>query len=519
MLSTVLVLAAMAVPAPLPSRAAERLMLQGLGLRLPLDIQQLRDWSHGAEAGELGLWLRLLPPDQQQRLRGLLTLPLLRQRSFSLQVLNSWVGGQLLQEIGDLLTTDDGRSTHSELSAAIRGLLSRQGQVTALDLLQAMPSRGLTLQVDRLVEITGRWRRQLERQGQAVTALDRLSLPSRERRSLSFDRPDFRDGELRPLTLRLAVPHRSLQPLRLELWPAQGSPSRTWVLLMPGLGGNARQLAWLATSLAEQGWPVLALDHPGSDDRALQALVDGDGPAPGPETLAGRLRDLEAVLAAERSGRLPPLGDSVVLVGHSLGGLTALLGVGLVPEPGLERRCRNAVDGLPLVNISRFLQCQLLTEPPPPIHLSVPVSGVVTLNSFGSLLWPRHGLEPLKLPVLMVGGSQDLVTPPLAEQLDLFLPHRQPLSRLVLVRGGSHFSVVRLPRQDRATFQLDASLVGVEPLRVQALLAGLTADFLRSLRQPAGLPVQRRRQDGVQADVLDRAAALRWWQGLSTRQP
>jgi hypothetical protein len=107
----------------------------------------------------------------------------------------------------------------------------------------------------------------------------------------------------------------------------------------------------------------------------------------------------------------------------------------------------------------------------------------------------------------------------LAEQLDLFLPHRQPLSRLVLVRGGSHFSVVRLPRQDRATFQLDAALVGVEPLRVQALVAGLTADFLRSLRQPSGLPVQRRRQDGVQASVLDRPSAQRWWSGLTPQKP
>lgn len=505
---------------PLPStRASEQLSLEAAGLKLPIDVVQLRAWSRGDDAGDLSLWLALLSAEEQQQWRRLLTLPLLRQRSFAQQLLNSWVGGQLVQEIGDLLTTDDGQSTQAMLNRTLATLLARQSEVTVLDLLEAMPAPRLSLQVDRLVAIAERWRYQLQRQGLALQSLERLPLLLRDRRSPSFDRPGFEEVEPAPRRLELALPHRPEAPLRLQIWPAQGRPSSTWVLLMPGLGGNGRQLAWLARSLAIQGWPVVSLDHPGSDDRALQALVDGVGLAPGPETLASRLLDLEAVLSAEQQGRLPHLGDSVVLVGHSLGGLTALLGVGLAPEPGLAGRCRTAAAGLPLVNISRFLQCQLLTVPPPPVQLPVPVAAVVTFNSFGSLLWPRHGLEPLALPVLMVGGSQDLVTPPLAEQLDLFLPHRQPLSRLVMVSGGSHFSVVRLPRQERASFQFDASLVGVEPLRVQALLAGLTADFLRSLAQPTGLPVQRRRQEGVQASVLDRQAAERWLQSLPPPSP
>ena len=519
MLTSVLLLGPWAWPPLAPSRAAEQLVLEGAGLKLPIDLAELRAWSQGADAGDLSLWLGLLSPEEQRQLRRLLTMPLLQQRSFAQQLLNSWVGGQLVQEVGDLLTTDDGQSTQAMLERTLASLLARQRQVTVVDLLEAMPATHLSLQVDRLVAIAGRWRLQLQRQGLAVQALDRQTLLLRDRRSPSFDRPGFDDAEPRPSSLELVLPHRPEAPLRLQIWPAQGTPASTWVLLMPGLGGNGRQLAWLARSLAIQGWPVVSLDHPGSDDRALQALVDGIGPAPGPETLSSRLLDLEAVLRAERQGRLPRLGDSVVLMGHSLGGLTALLGVGLAPEPGLASRCRTAAAGLPLVNVSRFLQCQLLTVPPPPVRLPVPVAAVVTFNSFGSLLWPRHGLEPLALPVLMVGGGQDLVTPPLAEQLELFLPHRQPLSRLVMVSGGSHFSVVRLPREERASFQFDATLVGVEPLRVQALLAGLTADFLRSLSQPNGLPVQRRRQEGVQGSVLDRAAAQRWFESLPSVLP
>ncbi|MFS6825895.1 alpha/beta hydrolase family protein [Cyanobium sp. ATX-6F1] len=198
--------------------------------------------------------------------------------------------------------------------------------------------------------------------------------------------------------------HRAV-PLPLELWRAQSTRHRSWVVLMPGLGGSAEQMGWLGAELAARGWSVLALEHPGSDQKAVKELLDGRRPLPGAETLPDRLADLEAVLSAERSGRLPRLGDSVVLMGHSLGGLSALLAAGLRPEPGLGRRCRRALNSIPLINLSRLLQCQLNQVSLPPARSTVPVAGVVAFNSFGSLLWPHHGLERLPVPLLLLGAA------------------------------------------------------------------------------------------------------------------
>jgi predicted dienelactone hydrolase len=229
------------------------------------------------------------------------------------------------------------------------------------------------------------------------------------------------------------VPHRQ-QPLQLQLWRAS---SESWVLLTPGLGGSAEQLEWLAAGLQQRGWSVLLLDHPGSDEQAVRELLEGRRPPPGAETLNERLRDLQAVVAAVQSGALPRLGERVVLMGHSLGGLSSLLAAGLRPEPGLARRCDRALDGIPLTNLSRLLQCQLLEVPlPPPQPLAQPVQAVVSLNGFGSLLWPHRGLRPLPAPVLLMGGSLDLITPPISEQLQLFLRDGKPQSRLVLLEGG-----------------------------------------------------------------------------------
>jgi predicted dienelactone hydrolase len=108
--------------------------------------------------------------------------------------------------------------------------------------------------------------------------------------------------------------------------------------MMPGLGGNAQQLGWLAGALAQRGWPVVVVQHPGSDSQAMRAALVGQRPPPGAESLARRLADAEAVIASQREGRLPVRGRGLILAGHSLGGVTALLAAGLAPAPGLESR-------------------------------------------------------------------------------------------------------------------------------------------------------------------------------------
>jgi predicted dienelactone hydrolase len=87
--------------------------------------------------------------------------------------------------------------------------------------------------------------------------------------------------------------------------------------------------------------------------------------------------------------------------------------------------------------------------------------GVVSFNGFGSLLWPHRGLSALPVPVLMVGGSLDLITPPVQEQLALaLLTSSHPSSSLVLVDGASHFSPVGLTPEGQPLFQLGTAAGG-----------------------------------------------------------
>ncbi|MCX5948023.1 MAG: alpha/beta fold hydrolase [Cyanobacteria bacterium] len=527
-----------------PAAAADLLNVRLDGLEIPIRLDQLAIWSReprrsrflasrgfGAAGADVAVWLELLEPDSRADLLRLLRAPLLRDRSFGRQLLDSWAGGQMLAELGDLLTTPEGQPTTALLQQTLQDLLRQQREVTALSLLQALPLPSLSLQLDGLLTMAQQWRRQIDRQRQALRQLEQLALPRRQIQPLAFQERT----PPAPQHLSLSVPHRQ-EPLPLELWPAprtveSGSAANAtaeaaaeataeaarqpWLLVLPGLGSNADQFGWLASALAWRGWSVVVLQHPGSDGQALKSALDGQRPPPGAETLAVRLRDVAAVLDAQRQGRLPVRGQGVVLVGHSLGAMTALLASGVEPSAGLDARCRRAIDRLPISNPSRLLQCQLTsTGLPAALPRPADLRGLMLFNGFGSLLWPDGALQTLPVPTLMVGGSLDLVTPPLEEQLQLFLPAAQSRSRLVLVDGGSHFSPVRMAEREEVVFRLGRELVGADPVLVQGLLLGLSTDFLLTLQQPLLLPSQVRQQQGVTAYVLDQAAARQWRDGL-----
>lgn len=492
--------------APPPGRAAEQLEVRIEGLALPIDLAELEAWSRdpGRSSGELAGWLSLLDARGRAQLLRVLRAPLVTDRSFTQQFLASWAGQRVLDELDDLISTEEGEAGPL-LHQTLTGLLRQQRQVTTIELLRALPSRRLILKLDGGVQLAGQWRQQLLEQGQALRALRALPLPEL---AAPPPPPELR-GAAPVQPFSLVVPHRR-EPLPLRLRPGVAP---TWVLLSPGLGGSSAQLDWLAAGLQRRGWSVVLVDHPGSDELAVRELLEGRRPPPGAETLSDRVLDLQAVVQAVAQGPLPPLGQRVVLMGHSLGAVSALLAAGLRPEPGLQARCRRALKGIPLTNLSQLLQCQLTEVPlPPPRPLAQPLAAVVSLHGFGSLLWPQRGLRPLRASVLLVGGSLDLITPPLEEQLALFMPEARRQSRLAVLDGGSHFSPLRIASGREALFRLGDDLVGVDPQRVQALTLALSTAFLERLA--SGLPPQRMRLQGVEASVLDAVWAQRWWDSL-----
>ncbi len=485
--------------APRPLWAASQLEVQIDGTVIPFSIGDLAKWarSDGRHRSELSTWFSLLAPESRAGVLELLQAPVILDRSMARQLLNSWAGRQLLDQIADLVRVDD--DTEGVIvRQTINELLTQQQQISSLDLLEALPAESVRLDLDLLLELASSWRVQLERQQNLVRRLDRIPVTASASNRAAVSSHDS-DPQLEPRLMSIEVSHRE-EPLEFQLWlPVEGAPEREqWMVLLPGLGGSPDHFRWLGRGLSRRGWTVVVPEQPGSDDEAVQALLEGRLPPPGAEVLPARLRDLDALLKARDQGVFQAPGQRLVLAGHSLGAFSALLSTGARPAPGLVRRCSSVLGDLPLSNLSRLLQCQLVDVPLPKQVAPNGLSAVIGFNSFGSLLWPAGSLSKnVNVPVLFTGGTLDLITPPISEQLGLLMAMpANPSSRVVLVEGASHFSPVRVEGQRQGgrgedLFQLGEELVGVQPLKVQALLEQEVVHFLLEQEESKAEPRSR----------------------------
>ncbi len=463
-------------------------------MSIPISIQELIDWSNGAEEknSELASWLNLLGFKKREGLAKFLSTPLVKDKSMARQILRSWSGRKLLDEVSDLILMDEDSSGEGVLDT-LESLLNEKDEVTTFDLLNSLSVQAIHIDLDGWIEVANNWRNELNKQKKLISDLVLIDDSLAKREKINFLPLGIKETEYELISLK--VSHRN-EPLNLEVWnPSSREEIRkNWVLLMPGLGGDRNHFNWLARSLSHNGWPVVVLDHPGSDSLALEALVKGRLPLPGAEVLPERVNDIYSTLRAKKTGKIDISAENVVLMGHSLGALTAILASGVKIDDQLENRCQKVLDNLSLSNLSSLLQCQLKDITLPDRKGIENLSAIVGMNSFGSFLWPKNLDTKVTIPLFLSGGTFDLVTPSISEQLGLLLAlSSSPMSRVLLIEEASHFSPIRVEGQmyqskGKDLFNLGESIVGYHPLSVQSLLAFKINIFLDKLEKNKSIP-------------------------------
>jgi acylglycerol lipase len=202
------------------------------------------------------------------------------------------------------------------------------------------------------------------------------------------------------------------------------------VVLVHGVHEHSGRYAHVGSRLAEAGYPVYAVDHPGHGR--------SDGPRGNIGTMAATVAGVDEVarLAVDRQPGVPAF-----VYGHSLGGLIALQYI-----TGTPIELRGAILSAPALDVSAANPVQraaagLLSRLTPNLGvLKIDVTGISRdfdvvrdyrsdpLNYLGSMrartgaevlhtvqaMRPR--LEALKLPLLIFQGTADRIVPPAATQ-------------------------------------------------------------------------------------------------------
>ncbi|MHA3735589.1 alpha/beta hydrolase family protein [Pseudomonas sp. Eth.TT006] len=263
------------------------------------------------------------------------------------------------------------------------------------------------------------------------------------------------------------------------------------VVLSHGYRGNWSNQMWLATALADRGYIVAAVNHPGSTthDRSPQAAAQLW------QRPVDLRRAIEAVMAQPgQFGAVAP--QRIAVVGHSLGGWTALETAGARFDP--ERFAEDCKVHAQLASCRVYQQMNPASTPQARAELAADrrypaVTAVVSLDLGLSRGMTDASLAALPVPALVIAAgapSEDL--PAQLESADLAKRLPPATTRYVEIRDASHFSFMSICKPGAIEMlEEDAPGDGIicrdgdkaRPREdIQQQVVGLISDFLATVK-------------------------------------
>lgn len=433
-------------------------------------------------------------------LRQLLTQPAAISQVDVAQFLYTSQGTTLLELLGGIIQTPSRQSGFS----AIRGGLilaaaDEADGLTLLNFFKKYPTPAIRIDLGNGLQIAAAVTETLDNAERAFALVHALAAESARdadpqalaaTRQLLFDIPQF---DVSQDLIRL--PDRGVEATLFLPQPRlanQSLPDEIPVVVIShGLGDKRNSYDYLAQFLAERGYAVASLDHPGSNSAQIAQLLSGLTPELiDDREFVNRPADISALLdEIERLAEWrPDLRDrlntnNVGVIGQSFGGYTALALAGATYDPEtLTAACKPQPDYL---NPSLLLQCQaskVATESPQ--LRDERVQAIIAVNPVGGSIFGQDGFSHVVTPTLIVAATADTVAPALPEQIEPFTWLQTPDRYLVLASDTTHFSVIDWDSSSQPLIPVPVALLGGSPELAQSYLQVLGLAFMqRHLRQ------------------------------------
>ena len=462
-LSFMMTIAQFATPKVL---AAEEIIVNYGLLQFNLSIDTLRVYAEEGEiTEELASYANLLTPQQLETLRtGLLVKPEIEPLSIA-QFFYSYQGEKLLERVGQIVRTQAGQpGFYAIRSALILAAASEEG-LTPLNFLETFPTSGIQVDSGQGFQFIEELSGIIQTTEKAIAAIEEEAL-AEAAENQSFIPGINGNGNfaynITTLSLKDESRNRSF-PVDLYLPEHNSDRQLPLIVISHGLGSDRESLGYFARYMASYGFAVAVPEHPGSNAEQIQNLLEGfANDVTPPEEFIDRPLDITHLLdqLEDQYGSIISTED-VGIIGQSFGAYTSLALAGAeLNFTALTAACDELDKSF---NVSLFLQCLALELPPEntPTDLRDPrITSAIAINPLTSAIFGEEGIAKIDIPVMIVSGSADPVTPALSEQIKPFIWLDAPEKYLVLMKGGTHFSVLT---QSSGSIPVPAAAIGPDP--------------------------------------------------------
>lgn len=473
-----------------PGLAAETITLSFPPLPdIVLDVKDLETFAKtGEQSPKLSQLTRLIPNGNSAQLQAALGERMVLSPKTVQQAVNSPLGSALFERVGKVLLTDKGENGGNALKKALTTAAQSPDGVSMLSVIQAFPSTTIKVEGQVGMRALQAYIRVTENQNRVVAFLSTLA-KSENSPAIPANLPN--PAQKGPYTwtkksIPFTNPNRDSQPIPAELYLPQGlTQPMPLIVISHGLASDRFTFNYLAEHFASQGFPVASITHPGSDSQRFKFFLSGTEIdyriIPG--DLVNRPLDIKYFLNTLEKTAAPDWQINIKQVGvfgHSMGGYTALAVAGAgIDRPATQQECNRIREDLNSFNISALLQCRILgmTTIPSPLQ-DERVKAVVAVNPIGSVIFGQAGMAQIKIPTMIIAGSEDIFAPPLEEQFIPFTWLTTPDKYLALVTPATHFSV--LGESESGIFPVPDDLIGPNPSLARPIMQGISSAFFQT---------------------------------------
>jgi len=155
-------------------KAAEKINIKFEEMEIPLTIEQLSKLEkYKDDSTELIDWLKKNGFIRVFELSKFLEFPVFKEEGFNREILRSWIGRKILTELSkNIKVPNDNNGT--EIYNTIENLLDQKKEVSTLEIIKALPSEEISLDIDNLILIISSWKNELSMQQELLSKLNNL---------------------------------------------------------------------------------------------------------------------------------------------------------------------------------------------------------------------------------------------------------------------------------------------------------------------------------------------------------